>query len=459
MAMTVLAACMSTTPDTGQELDRSTPWPQRPVVELQFEVDPDLVSMTGRETVIFTPDLPVCELVFRLWTNKPTTAEDGTRMVLTGTAVDGVPVTPRILPAGAPDDSVGTMAELPLAECVSAGSEVRAELAFAVELGKDSGERVGHSPDSEIAWFATAFPMLAWVRGAGWTRDDAVDMPGETVTSEAFRLQSLDVTAPEQYRVLGTGSLVGTRPGPVPGTATHRFDAEAVRDVAVSVGRFEVVERRVGDVRLHVGTPAAGSRVDAAEWADLLATELTQLQDILGRYPYPDLWASVLPPLGDGVEFPTALQFGDVGHNTIPALAAHEIAHSWFYSLVGNNQARDPWIDEAFATYAQARVSGQEGYYALDDVPEQLRGNLGRPMRYWAERGGFGRYVRGVYDQGAAVLLEGRRRAGAERFDAALRSYVDTWAHKVVDPAGVETAFRDVPEVVELLREHGALSS
>lgn len=78
-------------------------------------------------------------------------------------------------------------------------------------------------------------------------------------------------------------------------------------------------------------------------------------------------------------------------------------------------------------------------------------------MECWAATGGFGRFVRGVYDQGAAVLLETRRRAGPDRFDAALRAHLGSGAHRVVDPAGVREAFRDLPEVLDLLREHGAL--
>ena len=144
-----------------------------------------------------------------------------------------------------------------------------------------------------------------------------------------------------------------------------RFTADAVRDVAVSVGRFDVVERQVGDVRLHVGVPAQGSRVRAEGWADSVAQMMQRLEDFLGPYPYADLWVSVLPALDDGIEFPTALQFGDVGRETVPALAAHEVAHMWFYALLGNNQARDPWLDESFATYAQARGPDTRQLHAL----------------------------------------------------------------------------------------------
>ncbi|WP_300014084.1 M1 family aminopeptidase [Pseudonocardia sp.] len=438
------------------EVGRAQPWEQRPVVGLQFDVAADLASVTGRETVLFTPDAPVCELVFRMWDNKPTAAQDGTSMELGEVTVDGRPVVADVVPAGAPDGVPGTLAEVPLPACVDAGTQVRAELGFSVELGEDSGERVGHAPDEELAWFATAFPLLAWVRGEGWARDPAVDMYGETVTSEDFRLDALEVTAPREYAVLGSGSPAGTEAGSSPGTTTHRFTAEALRDVSVSVGRFVVQERRVGDVALRVGTPESGSRVDGEEWTDELAYALRELEELFGPYPYPDLWASVLPPLADGVEFPSALQFGDVRRSTVSALVAHELAHMWFYSLVGNNQARDPWIDESFATYGQVLVTGREDAYRLDDVGRRVRGELGQPMEYWAEAGGFGRYVRGTYDQGAAVLLEARDRAGAERFDAAVRDYLATRAHQVVDPSEVRASFESVPELIDLLGDAGA---
>ena len=437
---------------------RADAWAQRPVIELAFDVAPDLSSASGQETVVFTPDLRVCELVFRAWPNKPTTARSGTSLVVTGAAVDGRPVGPVVTAAGAPTGAPGTLVELPLRQCVEAGTPVRAELQFHLVLGEDAGERVGYSPSAGLAWFGTAFPLLAWVRGEGWAVDPAVDMYGETSTSEDFRLTELSVTAPSWCRVLGTGSAVGTAPGAVSGTTVHRFTADAVRDVAVSVGRFDVVERQIGSVRLHVGVPEKGSRVRAEGWADSIAQMTQRLEGFLGPYPYADLWVTVLPALDDGIEFPTALQLGDVGRETVPALAAHEVAHMWFYALLGNNQARHPWLDESFATYAQARAAGQLDSYKLSDVDADMRGKLGQPMTYWADRGGFDRYVRGVYDQGAAALIEGQRRAGADRFDEAMRAYIDTYAHQVVEPADVEKTFQDLPAVVDLLREAGGFS-
>jgi aminopeptidase N len=31
---------------------------------------------------------------------------------------------------------------------------------------------------------------------------------------------------------------------------------------------------------------------------------------------------------------------------------AHEVAHRWWYGLVGNHSVYEPWLDEALATYS-----------------------------------------------------------------------------------------------------------
>lgn len=436
--------------------ESAEPWEQRPVVDLAFDVSDDLASIRGGETLTFTPDAPVCELVLRMWPNKPTTAESGSGMSLTSAVVDGVATQPVIQTAGAPETHDGTLAELPLPHCKQPGEPIQAELEFTLVLGEDAPERMGYSSSADVAWFATAFPLLSWVRGEGWTRDSATDLGGETVVSEDFRLAQLTVTAPSRYRVLATGTPAGT--SGQSGRTTHRFTADAVRDIAVAVGDYDVTAHDLAGVQVVLGTPASGTRVPPEVWTAEIENMLVALQALLGPYPYPRLAVAIAPPQSDGIEFPAALQFGDVDRRGLRSLIAHELAHQWFYALVGNNQARNPWIDEAFATFAQAVAAEQRDVYRLDDVPRQLRGHLGEPMSYWAEQGGFGRYEQGVYRQGAALLLEGRDRVGADRFDKALRAYIAVNAHRVANPVDVRAAFAHLPEVVDLLSRHGALS-
>ncbi|MDQ4009874.1 MAG: hypothetical protein M3228_04080 [Actinomycetota bacterium] len=164
----MLASCTGAAPLTDPARYDAGLWPQRPVVELSFDVAPDLRSVTGRESVVFTPDMRACELVFRAWPNNSTMFKAGSSLIVTDTSVDGSPVTSQVIAAGAPPDAPGTLIEVPLAECLGPGESVRAEVGFRLVLGADADERVGHSPGTQTAWLGSGLPLLAWVRGSGW---------------------------------------------------------------------------------------------------------------------------------------------------------------------------------------------------------------------------------------------------------------------------------------------------
>lgn len=454
----LLASCAGDAPLADPASYDAGLWPQRPVVELAFDVAPDLGSATGRESVVFTPDLRACELVFRAWPNNPTMSKSGSSLTVTDASVDGRPVISQVIAAGSPPDAPGTLIEVPLAECLDPGESVRAELGFRLILGEGADERVGFSPEAQTAWFGSGFPLLAWIRGKGWARDTAVPMNGETATSEDFMLATLLVTAPTDYRVMGTGVATGDTAG-ASGTTTHRFTAPAVRDVAVAVGRYDVLDRDVGGVRLHLATPQAGTKADPQDWADEIGAAITSLTKLFGPFPYPEFWVTITPGQSDGTEFPAALQFGDVRRSQLRALVAHEVSHQWVYSLVGNNQAEHPWLDESLATFGESIAGGDGKDYQYSDVSRRVVGLMGRPMTYWADNGGFERYTEGIYNQGATVLLQARRQIGADRFDTALRSYITANAHQVATPADFAHAFAKAPQVLDLLGKAGALSN
>lgn len=455
LTLALLAGCTSPgqLPDSWREAA-----PDRPVVELTFDVPKDLAVVAGTERIAFTPDLDVCELIFRAWPNKPATANSGSSLVVTDASVDGETVEPVVESAGAPRGAPGTLVTLPLPECIDAGTTVNAELAFEVTLGRGVDERVGRSRFYEMAWLGTAYPLLAWESGRGWATDPALPVSGETATSEVFELRALDVVAPSEFTVLGTGEAAGAKEDAGTGLTTHRFTAPAVRDVTVTVGALDVLTTEVDGVRVHLGAPI-GSGQPLSVWSDEIAWSLVAVSEYLGPYPYSDLWASVIPDQTDGIEFPGAVQFGDFSPTRSDWIITHEVAHMWFYALVGNNQAKDPWLDESFASFVEAVVHDSGG----DPEPSgafsgSVAGELGQPMDYWTEfRRPSNAYVDGVYVAGSDALIEARQAAGADAFDSALRDYLTENAQQIATPSDVAEAFADLPAALRVLEDAGAL--
>ena len=163
-----------------------------------------LHTVRGRESVRFTPDAAICELDFRAYPNEPTIAAVGSALSLTDASVAEHPVSALVSADGAAAGAPGTLIRLPLSQCLQSGQSVDAELGFTVTLGRDADERVGYSPATGTAWFGSAFPLLSWVRGQGWSNDPAVAMNGETAVSVEFQLVDLAVTAPDGDQVSGS---------------------------------------------------------------------------------------------------------------------------------------------------------------------------------------------------------------------------------------------------------------
>jgi aminopeptidase N len=161
----------------------------------------------------------------------------------------------------------------------------------------------------------------------------------------------------------------------------------------------------------------------------------------------------VVPDVHGGIEYPGEIYLGS---HQLDATPSHEVGHEWFYGLVGDDQARDPWLDESFATYVEAIHRGNENYYAGATIPSAGRNRVGQPMTYW-EKYGENTYFRSVYLQGATALLNARTAAGAAAFDRAIRCYVNSAAHRVARPGDLVAALRRLPAALGVLRKAGAL--
>ena len=122
--------------------------------------------------------------------------------------------------------------------------------------------------------------------------------------------------------------------------------------MSVAVGPFSVTDTSVNGVKLRLGAP------DSSDIRDALVPEfrraIIELARRFGPFPFPSLSVARLPAEGGGIEYPSSILMLDGSR----LVAVHETAHQWFYAMVGDSQALHPWLDEAFAQYAEQLVDG-----------------------------------------------------------------------------------------------------
>jgi hypothetical protein len=389
------------------------------VHEVVAAVDVPGGVVDGTLTTRFTPDLPTDVVVFRLWPNGPRPAGH----VTVGSVVDVA--TGAVLPAQQPDPTTLEIAVVPL----DAGDTVTVRVPFRLELTGSASDRISHSGDT--LRLGSFVPMLAWEPGVGWAREPATAAFAETATSPtADWTVRLDVTP--GYDVLASGRQQPDGSWRAP---THR-------DFAVSIGHFafaraaEVLPGRSAPVDVTVGVDASVGE-DPTVYLSRVLAALRDFEVRFGPYPWETFNLAITPGLDGGIEFPGLVMQGP---DTVGRTTPHEVAHQWFYGLVGGNQGRDPWLDEGLASYAEFRHEDTLADARARDIPADAEGRAASPMTYWEAHEPS--YYRGVYVQGASAVasLGDATGDGLDLVDCALRLYVAVQAHDITTPDDLEAA-------------------
>jgi peptidase M1-like protein len=388
-------------------------------------------DVTGTVRVRFTPDIPTNRLVFRLWPNGPLQAREGAHLAAGPVTSAGSP-----LATTRPDP---TTLVVPLAHTLAPGRSIAVEVPFRLRVPGPVRDRLSRS--GAALRLGSFFPVLAWEPGVGWDTDPPTRLLAETSSTPTADFD-VRLTVPPGDDVLTTGAPAG--PG--------RFTATAVRDFAIAVGRFDtftVTAHAPGAVRITAAVER-GLPGSAAEVAGRARSALEALAERFGPYPWPSLDLAVVPDLDRvAIEYPTMIFLGE---NGVARAETHEVAHQWFYALVGNDQARDPVLDEGLATYAQAELDRIWPYFDSLPDPGGLRPLTGRPMSFWETRP-YRQYELAVYANGAR-MLHALGHPGA--VTCALRRYVAANAYGIATQADLARALiAGVPGARRVLAAYG----
>lgn len=359
---------------------------------------------------------PLTSLVFRI------PAQVDGSFSLGAVTVDGQPVAPL---------TDGSILELPLAQPLAPGASTVADLHFGLTIPAAPGRLAKTARGVALGYW---FPVLTVHRGE-WDRRPFVDV-GDATFSEVADFD-LSVSTTDPATIVATGERIEQD------DRRARFVARSVRDAAVAISPDYTVRRvRVGSTTLEVAAFGA----DRADYFAVRGVEfLTWAAAKFGAYPYPALVVADadLPSSYGGLEYPGLILLArGIGLPAQPAgssldsLYLHEILHQWFYSLVGNDQIADPWLDEALVTYlSYAYYLERESALAAGVRERTVAGvATGAVDSTVYDFPSDAVYFGVVYRRGARFLEALHTRLGDETFWRLLREYVDTHRDRIATP-------------------------
>ncbi|MEU0053821.1 M1 family aminopeptidase [Streptomyces sp. NPDC006309] len=398
----------------------STRTPAAPAYTVNLSSDTSGTVWTGHESATFTNASATAlgEVYLRLWDNYHGTCDAMPVKVsnVTGGSAGALSVACTALKIDLPS---------PLAQGQSA--TIGFDLGITVPSGAD---RFGH--DGAFSFVGNALPVLAVRDSAGWHLAPYTDN-GESFYSLAADFK-VTLDHPTSLLVPATGTSTET-PGSSGRTVTTATAAK-VRDFAWAAGPFTKIS----------GTSAAGvpvnvysvSGISSSSAQSMLSTAKTAVDAHaarFGAYPYGELDAVIDNNYWfGGMEYP-----GFVLDLVSTTALTHEIAHQWWYGIVGDDEYTSPWLDEAFTDYATDLAQGKTGSNCWSSVSwASSTEKISNSMAYWDAHSS--RYSTVVYGYGKCALHDLRRVLGDTAMAKLLKDYASAHWYGVSTTAEFKAA-------------------
>ena len=337
--------------------------------------------------------------------------------------------------------------EIRLAAPVAAGAAGSVSLRFRVR-GRRSADRFGRIGGTAL--LGNVIPVLT-VHDADGLHLERYSGLGESFYSLSARWDAT-LRLPARLRAATSGAMVAER---VSGTERRlSVHSDQARDFALAVGRLRVRTTSVAGVRIRVHFDPRVGAVRTSLRAARRA--LRALSRRLGPYGSSELDVVLFrEDLGTGLlagmEYPELVFSLPIGE-----VVTHEVAHQWWYGLVGNNQFAEPWLDESFAQYSHERLHPSTNF-CRPGRPYELVGRRWRRIPLDSTMGLFGRRSPAavgdvIYLAGSCALQTLERGIGRTRMTTLLRLLQSRNRHGVITKADVLGTIREVAPHFDLGR-------
>lgn len=326
---------------------------------------------------------------------------------------------------------------------LSRGQTFSVTLEYAAEIPPFPGGGYGtFSVAEDVVLLAQAYPLLLpWdEERESWTLEPILSW-GDQVVAEVADY-SVTVKHPPTWQVVATGEER------ISGSGITEVHGRNLREFAfVLIKNYTGASRMADGVGIRSWYPR-GLRGAGGKALELCVEALSIYRELFGEYPFPELDVAAVPLVrAAGVEFPGLILAGieyyrryqtGEGELIFPMIFAHEVAHQWWYAQVGSDQVREPWVDEALATYTSGFAMANWGLYGELRAYWERTYELGRsrnpgatpfdPLWRFPEGKGYGGIV---YSGGALFFLELEKAMGRERLLSALTRYLTEFRWKL----------------------------
>jgi aminopeptidase N len=292
------------------------------------------------------------------------------------------------------------------------------------------------------AALAGFYPAVAVYDEEGWNIEPPPIYGDATYLDIA--LYQVKLTVPAQMVVVASGSLLAEATNP-DGTKTLNFASGPIREFYLVLrSDFQITSGTVDGITVNSYYPPA-LEADGKLALQYAVDSLRIFSQSFGPYPYAEFDIVATPTTAGGVEYPGVVVVAEnvYSQNGIffPYVVAHEVAHQWWYGLVGNDQIDEPWLDESLTNYSTIlyweEVAGEDT--AANVIETFFQGPYRRAKNQNMDQAVLGAvsdygqtdYGTFIYGKGPLFFDALRRDVGKETYLKIMRSYFNEYKYEI----------------------------
>ncbi len=285
------------------------------------------------------------------------------------------------------------------------------------------------------------YPITAVIDEGGWNIEPYYSI-GDPFYSDVGNYR-VTITTPQAYIVASSGDLV--KKENIEGKYKWTLEAKKVRDFAIVMStKYKLLENESDDVTIR----SYYFNDDSAEVALKSARDAILIfGDTFGKYPYKHFSVAASDFFVGGMEYPKLVYIDEAlykgNDEMLEYVIVHETAHQWWYGIVGNNEIKEAWLDEALTEYST--LFYYEKKYGKD-IKNKVYENIIHSgyERYKNSKGDDDEiilkhlkdfennreYQALVYYKGAILIEKLRHELGDKDFFDSLKIYFDKYKYK-----------------------------
>ncbi len=192
------------------------------------------------------------------------------------------------------------------------------------------------------------YPILAVYDEQGWNLEPQYFV-GDPYYSDIANYY-VNLTVPSDFKVAASGELLGEDPE-VNNQIEYEFRMLNARDFSFAISPDYIVEQ---ETFRSIPVSVYYLPRDAGNWTltamDITLYSLDLFSDLYGEYPYTSFSVATTFGFYGGMDWP-GIVWIQSGYRWFETGIAHEVAHQWFYAVVGNDQIDEGFLDEGIVCY------------------------------------------------------------------------------------------------------------